>query len=375
MNNLFAAIASQNSGLSAPSTTFPFMHWADTTNNLIKIRNAADSAWVTIASLVGDIWIPYRSGIALGDAAVQTVGTADLANLPNIEDIQNQQGIFLETTGSAGAYTLTLVPAISDYGEGQRFVAKANHDCPDNPTFNVNAKGAGNLVNPDGSQLSAGSIRDGQIFEVVRVGITFQVTSPLGVPTGDISMFFGSTAPNGWLLCDGGTIGNAASSGTARANADTELLFEFLWNNLGDAEAPVSSGRGASAQADFDANKTITIPDFQGRSPVGSGAGSGLTSRTLGAKGGEEDHALTEAENGPHDHILEAPNATGLPGSESQLDMPTSIGGVGGYRGLRGVDYTNGTGPFTAQTTADSGSGNGHNTMHPFTVVNFKIKL
>jgi len=94
------------------------------------------------------MWIPYRSGSALGDAAVQTVGTAALTNLPNIEDIQNQQGIYLAATGSAGAYAITLIPAITAYVEGQRFVIKANHDCPASPTLNVNAKGCRSISHP-----------------------------------------------------------------------------------------------------------------------------------------------------------------------------------------------------------------------------------
>lgn len=171
LNNALAASVGENNGLTAPATTYAFMVWMDTTTNLLKRRNSSDSAWVTVASFNGTTWIPYRSGTAQGNAAVQTVGTAALANLPNIENIQNQQGIYLAATGSAGAYAITLIPAITAYVEGQRFVVKANHDCPANPTLNVNAKGPGELVNPDGSALAAGAIRTDQMFEVVRRGI------------------------------------------------------------------------------------------------------------------------------------------------------------------------------------------------------------
>jgi hypothetical protein len=77
VNAVLEAIATKNSGATAPATTFPFMAWLDTTANLLKIRNAADNAWVTVASLSGTTWIPYRAGAALGTAAVEDVGVAD----------------------------------------------------------------------------------------------------------------------------------------------------------------------------------------------------------------------------------------------------------------------------------------------------------
>jgi len=51
LNLVLAAIATNNSGTSAPATTFAFQWWADTTTGLLKIRNAANSAWVTVGTL------------------------------------------------------------------------------------------------------------------------------------------------------------------------------------------------------------------------------------------------------------------------------------------------------------------------------------
>jgi hypothetical protein len=50
INNALLAVLSQNSGATAPTTTKPFMFWYDTTTGIFKIRNAADSAWVTFAA-------------------------------------------------------------------------------------------------------------------------------------------------------------------------------------------------------------------------------------------------------------------------------------------------------------------------------------
>jgi len=89
------------------------------------------------------------------------------------------------------------------------------------------------------------------------------------IPVGSIMPSFDTTAPTGYVFLAGKTLGNAASGATERANADCEELFEKLWDNLADSEAAVSGGRGASAQADFDADKTITLPDARGRAFAG----------------------------------------------------------------------------------------------------------
>ncbi|HIJ48778.1 MAG TPA: hypothetical protein HPP72_12355, partial [Gammaproteobacteria bacterium] len=51
LNNALAAIVSNNSSATAPTTTYAFMLWADTANDLLKQRNAADSAWISILTL------------------------------------------------------------------------------------------------------------------------------------------------------------------------------------------------------------------------------------------------------------------------------------------------------------------------------------
>jgi len=51
LNNGLLAIVSQNSGSATPSPTYAYMWWADTTTGLLKIRNAANNAWVTVGTL------------------------------------------------------------------------------------------------------------------------------------------------------------------------------------------------------------------------------------------------------------------------------------------------------------------------------------
>ena len=49
INDALQALVSNNSGASAPSTTYANMWWYDTGSNLLKIRNEGDSAWINVA--------------------------------------------------------------------------------------------------------------------------------------------------------------------------------------------------------------------------------------------------------------------------------------------------------------------------------------
>jgi hypothetical protein len=108
------------------------------------------------------------------------------------------------------------------------------------------------------------------------------------VHTGDIKFGLYSVAPSGWVKANGGTIGNA-SSGATRANADTAALFSLLWDlNATDSPILTSAGaastRGASAAADYAANKRLTVPDFRGEFVRGLDDSRGVdASRRLGS--------------------------------------------------------------------------------------------
>jgi len=53
LNNALAAIVSNNSNASSPSTTYAYQWWADTTTGQLKLRNSANNAWITIFELDG----------------------------------------------------------------------------------------------------------------------------------------------------------------------------------------------------------------------------------------------------------------------------------------------------------------------------------
>lgn len=153
------------------------------------------------------------------------------------------------------------------------------------------------------------------------------------VPTGAVQGFRRTTAPTGWVKENGGTIGNASSGATTRANADTEDLFTLMWGQFSNTVLPiqtsagVASTRGASATADFAANKRM--PLFDSRSRFHRGADDGLAfdaTLTVGAVQADgiknHKHAGTTA-NDTHSHTI--PRGSGSEnGAGAQSGEPIS---------------------------------------------------
>jgi len=61
INNVLQAIASNNSGSSAPSSTFALQFYADTTNNILKLRNAANDGFINLFTLAGGVDVDAAS--------------------------------------------------------------------------------------------------------------------------------------------------------------------------------------------------------------------------------------------------------------------------------------------------------------------------
>ncbi len=202
---------------------------------------------------------------------------------------------------------------------------------------------------------------------------TSAISAIAGVPTGVEFGFWGTTAPTGYVLGSGRTIGNASSGATERANADTSALFTMLWTSGTNTTLPIQtsagagSTRGASAAADFSANKRLTLPDLRGRVGVGKDdmggsaasrmttGGSGVDGSVVAATGGAETHTLTTPQIPAHAHGVQMSIATTI--------TPSAAGFV------RGAFDSN------ANFSTNTGGGGAHNNVQPSVVRNVIIKL
>jgi microcystin-dependent protein len=205
-----------------------------------------------------------------------------------------------------------------------------------------------------------------------------QVDTSVAIPVGALMPYASSlTAPAGWLNCDG----SAVSRSTYAA------LYAAIGTEWG-------AGDGST---------TFNVPDTRSRTIVGAGSStsSGLTTRALGATGGEETHALTVAELATHNHGVADPthNHGGVTGQENQnhthgagggLQFVIGVGneqnGVLGPTSGNGVTFTAATtteetahnhnipAGGTGITTQNTGSGTGHNNMQPYVGLPYIIK-
>lgn len=103
LNTILAAVVSQNSGSTAPSTTYAYQFWIDTGTSpaLLKIRNAANSAWVT----VGDV---TAANLGLLSAATAASTYAPIASPTFTGTVTIPAGAsisgFLTTASAASTY-------------------------------------------------------------------------------------------------------------------------------------------------------------------------------------------------------------------------------------------------------------------------------
>jgi hypothetical protein len=64
LNNALAAIVSNNSSSTEPSTKYAYQWWADTNDGVLKIRNSSNDGWVTLLQLDGTLTLEDGSASA-----------------------------------------------------------------------------------------------------------------------------------------------------------------------------------------------------------------------------------------------------------------------------------------------------------------------
>lgn len=136
----------------------------------------------------------------------------------------------------------------------------------------------------------------------------------------------------------------------------------FLWCNGAAVSRSTYSNLFAVIGTTYgvgDGSTTFNVPDLRGRVPIGQGKGTGLTARTLGAKGGEETHVLTIAELASHVHSQHPETLRQQAGVGSN-----SIGSPGSS------NYTT-----AAAGTVANGGDSPHNNMQPWLAVTFGIRF
>jgi len=157
--------------------------------------------------------------------------------------------------------------------------------------------------------------------------MTLESLARLLTPPGLIATYGGSTAPTGYLLCDGSAV--------------SRTTYSALFTAIGTAY-----GAG-------DGSTTFNVPNLKGRVPAGYDS-SQTEFNALGKTGGEKAHTLTVAEMPEHKHTVSYGSSLGVLGV---------VAAAGDTLGTNSSAFINNTG----------GSGS-HNNLQPYTVLNYIIK-
>ena len=133
-----------------------------------------------------------------------------------------------------------------------------------------------------------------------------ELSGPAGgatVPTGSVTDFAGSSAPTGWLVCDGSVV----------AQATYPDLYSVIGNTYD------TGGEGAG---------NFRLPDARGRSTIApdSGAGRVSANNTLADTSGAETHTLTTSELASHTHANTASASSDSAGTPSGSISSDSAG-------------------------------------------------
>lgn len=161
---------------------------------------------------------------------------------------------------------------------------------------------------------------------------------------GEIRMFGGNYAPANWAMCDGQLI----------AIQDNESLYSLLGTYYGG-----------------DGTTNFGLPDLRGRAPLHMGHGIGLTSRSIGTKGGTELEVITTEKMPTHDHQFnatsQAANSTALNGKV----LAKTADGDNFYAPAASGQQVN----LIEGAVQSAGAGQPHWNLMPYLCVSFIISL
>lgn len=158
---------------------------------------------------------------------------------------------------------------------------------------------------------------------------------------GELMLFAGNFAPQGWALCHGQTLSIASNT----------ALFAIIGTTYG--------GDGVT---------TFRLPDLRGRVPICFGQGPGLPLYSLGEAAGEVSHSLVPAEMPSHNHLISATDGNGTQSTPGNAFLARDPAGSPAY----------GAGPSTTLNPAalnPAGGNQPHNNMQPYLTLTWCIAL
>ncbi len=165
---------------------------------------------------------------------------------------------------------------------------------------------------------------------------------------GEITMFAGNFAPKNWALCNGDLI----------SISDNQALFSIVGTTYGG-----------------DGRTNFKLPDLRGRFAKHAGSGPGLTSVTLGQKGGGNTQTLTEAQMPAHTHDVKSHCEGKIGNTQAPKNNMLGVGSATNKIYVAPDPAPNVTMASEAITEQSKGSNQAFNIDNPYQAVNFIIAL
>ena len=99
------------------------------------------------------------TGLAKGTARTDSV---------SVNQLQDNDAIYFTTGGSADAYTLTPVPAVTSYTAGQGWYVKIHTaNLTSTPQINISGVGAITIANADGTAVAISDLATGGVYRII----------------------------------------------------------------------------------------------------------------------------------------------------------------------------------------------------------------
>jgi microcystin-dependent protein len=163
---------------------------------------------------------------------------------------------------------------------------------------------------------------------------------------GEIRLFGGNFAPQGWVFCDGRLL----------AISEYSPLFDLIGTTYG--------GDGVNSFA---------APDLRSRVPLSQGQGPGLSAYTLGQTGGTEQVMLSTGQMPAHQHALNATTAAGsvmAPSPSAMLATPVEPGATPTLYVIPGTSSVN-LAAMAPESIGMTGGNQPHDNMMPTQAINY----
>ncbi len=319
LNNNLDALFSNNSGASEPAVTTAFMWFADTSNDALKIRNAADSAFITVGTLSeANLGLAAKASPAFTGNVTVPAGT--VSSLPIAFTGDTNTGFF---KNSADDFSIVTGGTRRTHVDSNGITIRDRKALRLRDTSNSNfvAIQAPSNVSSDITLTLPNS--DGDANDVLQSdgsGNLSFTALPQAVPTGSVHMMATTTAPSGYLKCNG----------TAISRTTYAALFAIIGTTHG-------AGDGSS---------TFNVPDLRGEFVRGWDDGRGVDS-------GRNFGTAQSDQNKQHNH-----SATTTVGSHTHTYAfaQGSGGGVGNDFGSSGITSVTQSGGRLAELEQSGGN-------------------